>query len=249
MISQTDYIILEKSPTHIDTSDIAHQKIVYQNIRTGFIQKVYGILASQLLITVAFCVISIYNHTFRTFQLNNLWLFFFAMMGTAVIPLIIFCYDDITRKTPDNYIFLGLFTISESYLVSFICIFTSPKIVLMAMLMTFALVLALTVYAIKTKTDFTLKSSALFLFGIGALLFSLFAIFTSNKLVYILVCTLFVILFGAYLIYDTQMIIGNKNHDISIDDYMLASFLLYVDIINLFLNLLQLMGLLEQEPM
>jgi FtsH-binding integral membrane protein len=88
----------------------------------------------------------------------------------------------------------------------------------MAAIMTLSMVLALTAYAVITKKDFTISFSALFLFGIGLVLFSLFAIFTNNRLVYILLCTGFVILFGAYLIYDTQLIISNKNNEISIDD-------------------------------
>lgn len=49
-------------------------------------------------------------------------------------------------------------------------------------------------------------------------------------------------LFGIYLIIDTQMILGGKTIELSIDDYALAAMLLYIDIIQIFLYILQLLG-------
>ena len=52
-------------------------------------------------------------------------------------------------------------------------------------------------------------------------------------------------LFGIYLIYDTQLILGNKENSIDLDDYILGAFMLYTDIVNLFLQILQLLQLLN----
>jgi len=38
------------------------------------------------------------------------------------------------------------------------------------------------------------------------------------------------------------MIVGNKKHSISLDDYILGALIIYVDIIGMFLELLSLMG-------
>ena len=48
--------------------------------------------------------------------------------------------------------------------------------------------------------------------------------------------------FGFYLIVDTQMIMGGKGIELSVDDYVLASMLLYIDIVQIFLYLLRLLG-------
>ena len=44
-----------------------------------------------------------------------------------------------------------------------------------------------------------------------------------------------------YLIYDTQKIMGGKRVEIGIDDYILASYILYQDIIILFIKLLKIL--------
>ena len=51
-----------------------------------------------------------------------------------------------------------------------------------------------------------------------------------------------VILFSVYIIYDTQLIMGNRSEMIEVDDYILGAFMLYTDIINLFLELLKIIN-------
>ena len=53
-----------------------------------------------------------------------------------------------------------------------------------------------------------------------------------------------VILFSFYLIYDTQLIIGGKHrqYQFTEDMYILASLTLYLDIINIFIYLLEIMN-------
>ena len=60
------------------------------------------------------------------------------------------------------------------------------------------------------------------------------------KILHVIICCLGVIIVGFYIIYDTQLIIGNKREMLQIDDYILGSFLIYTDIISLFLYLLSL---------
>jgi FtsH-binding integral membrane protein len=57
-----------------------------------------------------------------------------------------------------------------------------------------------------------------------------------------LYCCFGVILFGIYLVIDTQMIIGGRRFEISTDDYVLAALVLYIDIIQLFLYILRMLS-------
>ena len=52
------------------------------------------------------------------------------------------------------------------------------------------------------------------------------------------------VLFSFYIIYDTQLLIGGNNRRIqyTTDDFALASINLYLDVVNLFLFLLDLIG-------
>ena len=54
-----------------------------------------------------------------------------------------------------------------------------------------------------------------------------------------------VLIYSIYLIYDTQLIMGNVGIQYNIDDYCFAALNLYIDIIYLFLKLLQLIAALK----
>ena len=66
-------------------------------------------------------------------------------------------------------------------------------------------------------------------------------IFRSSLLVNLMA----VVIAGIYCIYllvDTQLILGGKKHQLSLDNYVMGAMILYVDIIGLFLKILQLLG-------
>ena len=210
-------------------------------MRIGFIRKVYGILSFQLLITFSMVVLSCTSKSFSNFQVQNTAIFFLCLVVSLITSITLICFRSIARSTPLNYILLGVFTLCESYLVSFICGVTNPNIVLMAAAMTCGVVLALTYYAYTTKTDFTVLGGLFFVIGIVMLLFGLFLMFTNNRILHILYSCLGVIAFSLYLIYDTQLIVGNHENKLEIDDFIVGAIMLYLDIINLFLHILKLL--------
>lgn len=214
---------------------------VETKIRLGFIRKVYGILSIQLLITTIFCIFSMTSSSFQKFFISNIGLFWLTIFLIIIIPFIIICCPNVMRKTPINYIILFIFTFSESYIVGFICSYYSAKIVFMATFMTFTMVFTLTIYAITTKNDFTMQGGLLFILGSLFALFIIFGFFTNNKIFHVILSLAGVLLFSFYLIYDTQLIIGNRKELIEVDDYILGSFILYTDIIYIFTRLLQIL--------
>lgn len=67
-------------------------------------------------------------------------------------------------------------------------------------------------------------------------------IFLKSSLVVMGMAFLFTIIYSAYIAIDTQLILGGKNKELSLDDYILGSVILYTDIISLFLKILQILG-------
>jgi len=104
--------------------------------------------------------------------------------------------------------------------------------------MTLGLVAGITMYAWTTKSDFTMKMGFIWVFGMTFMMLSLFTIFFYNYIVNMIMCALGVLLFGIYLIFDTQLILGKGRYSLGIDDYILGAMVLYVDIIMIFLYLL-----------
>ena len=77
----------------------------------------------------------------------------FCLIGMIVSQVWIMCCDG-GRDYPKNMILLGIFTICESYCVSYICGVTAAVVgtqtVVIAALMTAAMVTAITFYAYNT---------------------------------------------------------------------------------------------------
>lgn len=219
-----------------------NQKDWTDTIRLGFIRKVYGILSFQLLITVSLTIISFLVPSFSKFQQNNSFLLYLCLFGTILTSILLLCFRSISRTVPWNYILLLIFTLCESYMISFICSVSNPNLVLMAATMTLGVVIAISIYSVYTKTDFTLFGSLFFILSAVMLLFGLFLWFSQNPVLHIIYSSIGVILFGLYLVYDTQLIVGKHSLKLDYDDYILGSMMLYTDIIQMFLHILRLLN-------
>ena len=211
--------------------------------RLDFIRKVYSILSVQLLITTIFVLISVCSESYRDFMEENLWFYIVCILLSVIILLVLFFVKELHRKVPYNYILLFLFTIFESFSISYITSYYSPETIALATGCTAGLTLILTLYAYFTKSDFTMFAGSMIALSFGLLLFGLiFIIIGDSNLYRLLFCPLAVICYGIFLVYDTQLIIGTKRHKIGYDDYILGSVALYIDIVGLFVYLLQIIG-------
>lgn len=56
------------------------------------------------------------------------------------------------------------------------------------------------------------------------------------------IAIVFAAIYSLYILIDTQLILGGKNKELTYDNYILGSAILYADIISLFLKLLQILG-------
>ncbi len=65
------------------------------------------------------------------------------------------CCEGVRRKAPTNYIFLGVFTLAEGFMLGTVSAFFDVDAVIMAAGITAAVTLALTIFAFQTKYDFT----------------------------------------------------------------------------------------------
>lgn len=66
-------------------------------------------------------------------------------------------------------------------------------------------------------------------------------IFRSSFLVNLMAFAIAAI-YCVYILIDTQLIMGGKKKELTLDNYVMGAMILYVDIIGLFLKILQLLG-------
>jgi len=214
-------------------------------IRAGFISKVYGILSVQLVLTACVATPFIFNESVRQFAAANQGFLIFVSLLNIVFLCFMVCpcgCQNNMRTYPTNYLLLGGFTITEGMLVGVICsMYTLPSL-LACVFATGVLVVGLTLYAVTTKTDFTTLGGYLFAALLVLMIFGVFTMFLPFPFMETVYCCLGILVFSFYLIFDTQMIMGNGELKIGIDDYVFAALQLYIDIIQLFIMMLRLFG-------
>lgn len=93
-----------------------------------------------------------------------------------------------------------------------------------------------------TKEDFTVKWGIVAVLAMAMLMLAIFGIFSKSNFLYSVYCVIGVVLFGIYLIIDTQMILGGRRMQLTIDEYVAAAMLLYIDIVQIFLYILNLLN-------
>jgi len=171
-----------------------------RNIRMKFVRKVYSILLIQLLVTTAIIAVFILSPV-RGLMCHNgpsltekcirtdtsLYLYIVGYVIFIITYFAIACCERVRKKSPGNIIAITIFTLSLSVMVSMICLYHDIAWVMMAMGITAALCLGLTLFSFQTKIDFTglgpylfIACWCLFLFGIMAIIFSS----TGNNVLY-----------------------------------------------------------------
>ena len=225
---------------------VEEEQTINYMIRRGFIIKTYGILISQLAITCIFICISFAKSvkdylTSPNFYSSGFFIAFISIfvIVTIVVCVMFSCFTDTARKFPINYILLLGFTLSMSFYCLVFCSFFETSDVIAAGLLTIAATVGLTVYAIRTKEDFTFCGGFLFSFVFLLVFSGCFYFWVGLTALWLL---LGIMVYSLYIVYDTQLIMGQLGLKYNIDDYCLAALNLYIDIIYLFLKILQLIG-------
>lgn len=212
-------------------------------IRLGFIRKVYGILFVQLLITFGIVAIFTFVEVVKEFTSKTPALFWAAFGLTFAMVIVLGCCGDIRRKFPHNYIALFIFTLCEAYLLGTAAATFSTTAVAVAIVVTLVIVLALTLFAFQSKYDFTMKGGLLMALLLSLIMFGILAGIFQSYIAQMAYASLGALLFSAYIVFDTQLILGGKHRiALSPEEYVFAALNLYLDIVNLFLYILALVG-------
>jgi FtsH-binding integral membrane protein len=217
------------------------EKKTFETIRRGFIRKVYGIILFQLLITTTVIYFSMTNEILMKFMLSNVWPLYLSCVASITVVIILVC-GKLTRTVPVNYFLLIVLTLLEAFMASYTTIYFQPISVLVCAGLTMLIVFALTMYACFTKRDMTMMGGFLFCFSIILIFLGIVGFFFTSYFYQMFLNSLGVLLMSLYLIFDTQLVVGNKRNLIDVDDYILGALNIYLDIISLFLRILKLFG-------
>jgi len=214
-----------------------------KSIRMAFIRKVYAILTVQLGVTIAIISMFFFWEDLKLYTMQNIWLFYVALVITIVCIIALGCCPGVRRTFPMNIIFLGIFTICEGFLLGVVASRYDTDTVLIAAGICAVVVLSLTIFAFQTKIDFTMCGGFLFVAVIILMCFGLIMIFWRNKVAYLIYSCIGALIFSMYIVFDTQIMLGGKHkYAISPEEHIFAALNLYLDIVQLFMFLLSIVG-------
>lgn len=112
------------------------------------------------------------------------------------------------------------------------------RIVAQALLMTAVVFGVMSLFALKTRKDLANMGKMLFISLIVIVVASLINLFLGSPLIQVLIAGAGVIIFSLYIAFDTQNIIRGRY-----DSPVMAAISLYLDVYNLFVSLLQILGI------
>mmetsp|Transcript_153710 Transcript_153710/g.373202 ORF Transcript_153710/g.373202 Transcript_153710/m.373202 type:complete len:322 (-) Transcript_153710:35-1000(-) len=214
-----------------------------RQVRKGFITKVYGILLTQLLVTLTVVAYFTLNDDARDFVQSNPNVYRAAWFVSLVTLIALACCKGVRRKYPMNMITLAAFTLVEAYMLGTVAAYYTTESVMVAVAATAVVTASLMVYAHTTKTDFTMKGGVLTAGIVVLIVGFIFFILFPTRMGMIALGGFAALLFCAFIVYDVQLMIGGRHKNaLSPDEYVFAALSLYIDIINLFSVILCMTG-------
>eukprot|EP00879_Flechtneria_rotunda_P022452 GHRR01023703.1.p1 GENE.GHRR01023703.1~~GHRR01023703.1.p1 ORF type:complete len:296 (+),score=47.40 GHRR01023703.1:71-889(+) len=174
-------------------------------VRNGFVRKVFGIVAVQLAITVAFACVCLFRPEVKGYVRTHSWPFWTAWGLAIGLLLVLACVEKARRVFPMNMILLGAFTVVQAFLVGMISAYYNIEAVMLAFLVTTVAVVCLSLFAINTKIDATRWGTLLLVAFVAFVVLLLVGLFWINRILYLVIAGIACLLFSAYLIYDIQV--------------------------------------------
>ncbi|KAF9241824.1 UPF0005-domain-containing protein [Melanogaster broomeanus] len=192
-------------------------------VRAAFVRKVYTILFCQIFATCLVAGGLSQSPSAISWVLQHTWSLYVPLFGTLVNLGLLF-WKPFT---------LGVLTA-----------FFDNIIVLQALLITLGVFLGLTLFTLQSKYDFSGLGPWLFGALVALVMTGLVGVFIpfsqTMDLVYAIGGCL---IFSGYIVYDTYMITKR----FSPDEYIMGAISLYLDFINLFINILRLLNNLQDR--
>lgn len=234
-------------------------------IRSAFVRKVFILVFMQLALTIGVACVFMFVNPVKEYVAGttdpcpfnpNLecytagdgrWVFYTSWALTLVTLIALMCSTTLRRRVPWNYLAMITFTVVMSVQVGCIVAFWDVSVVLIAFAVTGASVLGLTLAAVFIPWDITKKGNVL---GMAALIVFFVALMTFivgffyvNKWWYLALSVVISLLFAAFLVYDVQMVMGRGKYKVSPDEYVFSAVQIYLDIVIMFLNILNVVGI------
>jgi len=223
-----------------------YPRFMEKQVRNLFMRNVFMLVALQLVFTFSLSAIFINVEKVKLGLWANSWLIYCSWGASFATVIWISCSSVARRTYPWNYVALSAFTATNGFMVAMTTSYYDSMTVLIAIGITLAIVVGLVLFSLQTKYDFTMISGFLYAGLLSILIFGFLMIFFHNKVAYVVYSTIGALLFSAMLVHDIHVMMGapyGKRMEMDPEDYVYGSIIIYLDVINLFLHILNITGI------
>lgn len=211
-----------------------------------FFQKVYGWMFLGLAISGLAAYLAAYNPTISKLVMQNPWMMFALII--LELLLVIFLSFLIKKMSPTMAVFsFLLFALVNGLMLSTIFVIYSINSIALAFFSTAGLFGLMSLIGMITGVDLSKIGTIAFFGLIGVIIASIINFFIGSTIASYIISAITIIIFIALTAYDTQMLkrlaasgIENAGEEKKLSIF--GALKLYLDFINLFLNILRIFG-------
>ncbi|KAH8877548.1 Protein lifeguard 3 [Schistosoma japonicum] len=156
----------DPEPIHNGDGNFSSLQFSDKSIRRQFIRKVFLILTAQLLVSSVFICTFLFSKPVKHWVAHNSWFYYLSYATFLCTYFALVCCIEVRRRYPGNFIALSVFTLAFSYMMATITSFYDTQSVLIAVIITACLCIAISIFAMQTRIDFTKCTSLIFVLSI-----------------------------------------------------------------------------------
>src|SRR5271156_1418434 len=203
--------------------------------RATLVRRVYALLFTGILVTIAGALFAVSNQQVLTAVLQHPIIMVILMFGTLIVA------QRSYRSFPANIGLMYLFNLIIGVWIAPVLLFyarATPGALGQAGILTATAFATLTIYAFVSRRDFSAWGSFFIVGLIVLIVASLLNFFFHSSTLQTVIAGVGVLVFSGLLVFDTWRI----RNTFGPDEYIPAALNLYLDVLNLFLFILRLLG-------
>ncbi len=206
--------------------------------RATLVRRTYGLVLVGVVTTMFGVALAMIQPSLMRFAIEHP---FITFLGGFLAPM--FLAQRWHREFPRNIALTLIGTTGAGVMIAPVLVLAErvqPGIVSQAGILTFTTFGALTVYAAVSRRDFSAWGGFFFVGLIVLLVTGILNIFFQNETASLWIAGATVLVFGGLLVFDTWRILRTDTY--GPDDYVIAAVSIYLDLLNIFLAILRLLG-------
>ena len=225
--------IADVSIKEYDSEEVQGANIPPLHPRILFLRKLYPLMCLSLFCVIVISVLLTFLLQIKCFK-SLLLLIIVSIL--IIVTLIIIYYKKSNLLSPfKNLLLFCVFYFKIVLLLSCLISNSNNLIFLMLFIEADAILFSLSIYSLITQHTLTYHVATLFVLSPIFIVFNLFLLFTSISLELLIFVSMIQVIWGFYMLYETQSIMKGPPSDIERNDIFIESIAIYASLFLMFL--------------